>query len=150
MSCVSLKRTCTIVQSLIDFRSHLVIRGKLFTKRYPDIFLSTPCESISLKAHWWSLVFFSMVYPGRSQTWVAEIECQLQTIWPPWLPSYFIWVCSLKDKWSLLLWGCSGWEVIGTWLRTKIFGCGFNPQPPMPAIFHPQIAKKSTSYPQSG
>jgi len=42
-------------------------------------------------------------------------------------------------------WRCRhGWEVIGTWLRTKIkgCGCGFNPRPPMPAIFQPRIAKK--------
>jgi len=39
------------------------------------------------------------------------------------------------------------------WLRdhrhlTENKGCGFNPQPPMPAIFQPRITKKSTSHPQ--
>jgi len=38
--------------------------------------------------------------------------------------------------------GRRGWKVTGTWLRTKIKGCGFNPRPPLPAIFQPRIAKK--------
>jgi len=46
--------------------------------------------------------------------------------------------------------GHLGREVIGTRLRTKILGCRFNPQQPMPSIFQPRIAKKSTRHPQSG
>jgi len=38
--------------------------------------------------------------------------------------------------------GHCGWEVKSTWLRTKIKGCRFNPQQPIPAIFQPRIAKK--------
>jgi len=34
-------------------------------------------------------------------------------------------------------------------LTSEFFiGCGFNPRPPMPAIFKPWIAKKSTRLPQ--
>jgi len=41
---------------------------------------------------------------------------------------------------SIRVWG--GWEVIGTWQRTKIWGGGFIPVPPIPAIFQPRIPKK--------
>jgi len=46
--------------------------------------------------------------------------------------------CSVCNLFSF----CRGWEVPGIWLRTKIWGCGFNSWLPMPAIFQSRIAKK--------
>jgi len=66
--------------------------------------------------HFSGLFFFSVVYPGRSQTWLAGIKFRLQTTWLPWLSAYMMKKLGfnfLKQN-ALIIWGNKKFLVILT------------------------------------